>query len=74
MAKTYIHVNRNRIASNLKHGTCEPVITIKTGRKNTYCYEVEILGPSRVLYNVDGILSCGAKAVIETESECRVIR
>ena len=35
MAKKYIHVNQHKIRSNLKHGTNEPVITIKEGRNNT---------------------------------------
>ena len=52
------------------------VITIKEGRKNTYCHEVEILGPSRVIYGKNGekILGCGARVVVETESEYKVIR
>ena len=74
--KKYIHVNQHKIRANLKHGTTEPVITIKEGRKNTYCHEVEILGPSKVVYGEEGkkILSCGARVVVETESEYRVIR
>ena len=74
--KKYIHVNQHKIRANLKHGTVEPVITIKEGRKNTYCHEVEILGPSRVVYGENGekILGCGARVVVETESEYRVIR
>lgn len=73
---TYIHVNQNKIRSNLKHGILEPVITIKEGQNNTYCHEVEILGPSRVIYSETGdkILSCGARVVIETESPYRIIR
>ena len=72
----YIHVNQHKIRANLKHGTNEPVITIKDGRKNTYCHEVEILGPSKVIYGEDGekILNCGARVVVETESDYRVIR
>ena len=74
--KTYIHVNQNKIRSKLKHGTLDPVITIKKGRDNTYCHEVEILGPSKVVYGENGqkILRCGARVVIETESDYRVIR
>jgi hypothetical protein len=72
----YIHVNQHKIRANLKHGTNEPVITIKDGRKNTYCHEVEILGPSKVIYGEDGekILSCGARVVVEKESDYRVVR
>ena len=74
--KKYIHVNQHKIRSNLKHGTLFPVITIKEGRKNTYCHEVEILGPSRVIYGKNGekIMGCGARVVVETESEYKVIR
>jgi hypothetical protein len=69
--KKYIHVNQHKIRANKKHGTNEPVITIKEGRKNTYCYEVEIHGPSKMFYGGSDkpILSCGARVVIETEAE-----
>ena len=72
--KTYIHVNQHKIRANKKHGTNEPVITVKQGRKNTYCHSVEVLGPSVVRYGVNEkpILSCGARVVIETESEVRI--
>ena len=72
--KTYIHVNQHKIRANKKHGTNEPVITVKQGRKNTYCHSVEVMGPSVVRYgaNEKPILSCGARVVIETESEVRI--
>jgi hypothetical protein len=55
------------------------VITIKRGRTNTYCNEVEILGPSKIIYSgagcdVKALLGCGARVVIETEAEVRVVR
>jgi len=76
MAKKYIHVNQHKIRSNKKHGTDEPVITIKEGRTNTYCHEVDIKGPSRVMYggNDKPLLSCGARVVIETDSEIEIVR
>ena len=46
--KTYVHVNQHKIRANKKDGTDLPVITIKRGKSNTYCHEVEILGPSVV--------------------------
>mgnify|MGYP003635342093 CR=1 FL=1 len=75
MAKKYIHVNQHKIKANLKHGTNEPVITIKEGRTNTYCHEVKILGKSTVKYGGSGkpILSCGARVVIETEAPYVII-
>ena len=76
--KTKIHVNQHNIRSNKTNGTDLPVITIKQGRKNTYCNEVEILGPSKIIYGGNGcdakpLLSCGARVVIETESEVKII-
>jgi len=76
VGKKYIHVNQHKIRANKKHGTNEPVITIKEGRKNTYCHEVEILGNSKIRYggNEKPILSCGARVVIETEGEVVIIK
>ena len=72
--KKYIHVNMLKIRSNRKHNQNEHVLTIKEGRKNTYCHEVEILGPSKVIYggNDKPILPCGARVVVETEAELRI--
>ena len=74
--KKYIHINQHKIRSNLKHGTNDPVITIKEGKSNTYCHEVEIKGPSKVVYGQNGekLLNCGARVVIETESDIEVVR
>ena len=72
----YIHVNQHVIRANKKNGTNEPVITIKQGSKNTYCHEVEILGPSKILYggNEKPILPCGARVVIKTDSEINIVK
>jgi|TARA_B100001057_G_scaffold112799_1_gene110995 hypothetical protein len=76
MSKKYIHVNQGKIRSNLKHGTNDAVITIKEGRTNTYCHEVDIKGPSTVVYGWKGekLLPCGARVVIETESDIEIVR
>lgn len=73
--KTYIHVNQHMIRQNKKEGTNLPVITIKQGKKNTYCHQVEILGPSRVLYasGPKPLLKCGARVAVVTESPVSVI-
>ena len=74
--KTFIHVNQHVIRANKKHDKNDPVITVKSGKSNTYCHEVEILGNSKVIYggNDKPLLNCGAGVVIETESDVRVIR
>ncbi len=73
-----IHVNQHHIRSNKTKGTDLPVITIKEGRTNTYCNEVEILGPSKLIYcgsgcDIKPLLNCGARVVIETTSEIIIL-
>jgi hypothetical protein len=66
--QSIVHVNRQHIAMNAKDGGNRPVYTIKTGGRTRYAREVEILGPSRLIY--DGRqLSCGARAWVETSAE-----
>ena len=74
--KTYIHVNQHVIRANKKNDKNDPVITVKSGKNNTYCHEVEILGPSKVVYggNDRPLLNCGARVVIETESEVNILK
>ena len=67
--KTRIHVNQHKIRSNIKNNLKEPVITVKTSKSNIYAHEVDIKGPSKVIYSPDKPLSCGAKVWIETESK-----
>lgn len=74
--RTYIHVNQHAIRANKKHGTDDPVITIKRGRKNTYCHAVKIHGPSQVVYsgNDKPLLPCGARVAVVTESKVEILR
>lgn len=67
--KTRIHVNQHVIKRNKKTGRSDPVITVKSGRRNRYARQVKIVGPSRVVYSPDKPLACGARVWIETESE-----
>ncbi len=69
--KTRIHVNQHNIKKNRK-GASLPVITVKTYKENKYGNEVEILGPSRVVYSACSPLSCGAHVWIETEGKVLV--
>ena len=70
--KTRIHVNQHKIRSNKKYNLNEPVITVKTSKSNDYGHEVEILGPSKIIYSPDKPLSCGARVWIETEADGRI--
>ena len=74
--KTFIHVNQHVIRANKKHDKNDPVITVKSGKNNTYCHEVEILGNSKVIYggNDKPLLNCGARVVIEIRSKEKIIK
>ncbi len=64
--KTVIHVNQQLLRQNVKDGGCRPVLIARTYKGVTYGHQIEIQGPSRI---VQGKLSCGARAWIETEAE-----
>ena len=66
--KKRIHINQHKIRANKKHGTNEPVITVKTYKSNDYGHEVHIYGESKVVYSPNKPLSCGARVWIETEA------
>ncbi len=66
--KVFIHVNQHKIRSNKKHNLQEPVLSVKSGRRNAYGSEVIINGPSKVVYRPNNPLPCGAVCWIETES------
>ena len=72
--KTIVHVNQHVIKSNRKNNATDPVLTVKTYKDNRYAHEVEILGPSKIIYSPDKPLSCGAHVWIETEGEVVVLR
>lgn len=72
--KTIIHVNQHAIRRNIKADTPEPVLTVKTYKSNTYAHEVQIKGPSRIVYSPDKPLSCGARVWIETNEEVEILK
>ncbi len=68
-----IHVNQHVIKHNLKYDADLPPCRIQEGRKSQYCREVEIKGPSRMVYRPNDPLSCGARLWIETEGELELM-
>tara|TARA_R110000868_G_scaffold5366_7_gene32694 strand:+ start:8978 stop:9199 length:222 start_codon:yes stop_codon:yes gene_type:complete len=72
--KTIIHVNQHIIKSNRKNGLKDPVLTVKTYKENIYAHEVDLKGPSKIVYRPDKPLSCGAHVWIETHSEVTIIK
>lgn len=68
-----IHINRNIIQQNAKHSNSEPVVRVEENGKVQYCMEVEIKGPSRMIYRPDKPRPCGAKLWIETDVDVEMI-
>ena len=64
-----IHVNRHTITRNRKQNEKNPPLAVRKGRsgKATYCKNVVIAGPSRIIYSPDSPLKCGAVVWIEAE-------
>ena len=69
--KAKIHVNQHVIRANKKRpGVLKfqhPPLTVKTYKSNEYAYDVQIDGPSKVVYAPESPLSCGAHVWIEAE-------
>jgi hypothetical protein len=68
-----IHINRNIIQQNAKHGKDEPVCRVEENGVVKYCMEVDIKGPSRMVYRPNKPRPCGAKLWIETDAEVEMI-
>jgi hypothetical protein len=67
---TIVHVARQAVASNIKHGTAEPTIIVRKGKTSSRHHAVELVGPARVVSAFDGSrkpLACGARVWIECE-------
>ena len=72
--KKIIHVNQHIIKHNTKHGTDEPVLTIKTYKENKYAHEAIIktkdgVELAKVIYRPHDPLSCGARVWIEMQTD-----
>ena len=72
--KKIIHVNQHIIKHNTKHGTDEPVLTIKTYKENKYAHEAIIktkdwVELAKVIYRPHDPLSCGAREWIEMQTD-----
>jgi len=71
--KKIIHVNQHVVKRNIKNGTDEPVLTVKTYKENNYAHEAIIKTKDgvelvRVIYSPHKPLSCGARVWIEIDT------
>lgn len=67
--KARVHVNQSVLRDNVKNGTDNPAITVKTYRSNEYVKEVIFNGPSKLISSMSKPLSCGARMWIECDYE-----
>jgi|TARA_R110000796_G_scaffold51304_8_gene120954 hypothetical protein len=72
--KKIIHVNQHVIKRNTKHGTDEPVLTVKTYKENNYAHEAIIktkdgVELAKVIYSPHKPLSCGARVWVELDTD-----
>ena len=68
-----IHINRNIIQKNAKRGEQEPVVRVEENGVVKYCMEVDIKGPSRMVYRPNKPRPGGTKLWIETDAEVEMI-
>lgn len=62
-----IHVNQHVIRRNKMHGEYEPPLRVIRKGRSEPAYQVEIVGPARVVYSPDKPLKCGARVWIEAQ-------
>ena len=72
--KKIIHVNQHVIKRNTKHGTDEPVLTVKTYKENNYAHEAILKTKdgvefAKVIYSPHKPLSCEARVGIEIDTD-----
>lgn len=77
--KQIVHVAKQAIQSNLKHGTNEPPVIVRDYRGATRAHEVELVTPDgtvlgRFIHSPDQPLSCGARVWLELDTDKCVAR
>ena len=68
-----VHVNRNSIQHNAKHGDTLPVWRVQVGNETIYCDGFTIDGRMQSVYRPDEPLKCGAKLWLETTDALRLL-
>ena len=69
-------MNQLVIRHNRKYKNKLPAIRIEDDefKETTYCMSVDIMGPSRLVYQPNRPLACGAKLWIETQAPVHAVR
>lgn len=72
----FVHINRQVIDANRKHGRNDPPVRFQKGRygKATYAHAVRFPAGGVVRYDPHGrILPCGARLVIESDTQPEIV-
>jgi hypothetical protein len=64
-----LHVDQHAIRANRKGGLQKPPLTAQTSKGPHKGWEVEVRGPSKLVYSPGRPLSCGATVWVETHAE-----
>lgn len=71
--KRKVHVNQLMIRQNIRNpGNPKPPITIQTSKGSIRATEIELEGDSKLIYNNQNPLSCGARLWIETDGVIKI--
>ena len=62
-----VHVNQHVIRRNKTNGENAPPLRIIRGGRSEPAFEVDLIGPARVVYSPHKPLRCGARVWIEAE-------
>ena len=71
-ADSIIHIFKQKLDRDRKDNTNSPVIVVKQGSRSTYCHSAFIDGASRIVYQPENPLSCGARLWIEVAANVNV--
>jgi hypothetical protein len=69
----FIHVFNQNLNLNRSNRENNPVFIVKRGTKTTYCHEVEITSPCKLVYRPNQPLDTGAIIWIEVEESTNII-
>ena len=71
-ALSIIHIWKQKLDRDRKENTNSPVIAVRQGSRTKYCHSAVINGPSRIIYQPESPLSCGARLWIEVAANVNV--
>jgi hypothetical protein len=71
--KTRIYIDRPALARNKEHGMNKPAVIVERGPSVIHCMEVELHGPSKIVYDASRGPGDGTTVWMETEHPITII-